>query len=142
MEPLRPAGNYQDLLAYIGEPITPPKGMSEARPPKGLELTESQRAGAMSDVRAEFAYGRQMPAPTRENTAQYIAALKSVDEFLRQTGNLSDFNSAQRHKMRQIALGYHRYRYQLQKLLVESEGHLFGWFKGVNHSEPVSEKNG
>ena len=142
MEPLRRAGNYQDLLAYIGEPITPPKGMSEARPPKGLELTESQRAGAMSHVRHEFANGREIPAPTRENTTQYTAASKGFDEFLRNTGNSSDLDSAQLHEIRQTAPKYHRYYFQLQKLLFASEGHAFGWFKGVNHSEPDSENNG
>ena len=142
MELLRRAGNYQDLLAYMDEPITPPKGMSEARLPKGLELTESQRSVAMSHVRHEFAYGREIPAPTRENTTKYIAASKGFDEFLRHTGNSSDLDSAQLHEIRQTAPKYHRYHYQLQKLLFESEPHAFGWFTGVNHSEPNSENNG
>ena len=141
MEPLRRAGNYQDLLAYLAEPIKDRKG-SQARLPKGLDLTESQRAGAMSHVRHEFAYGREIPVPTRENTDQYVAASKGMDEFLRQTGNLSDFDSAQLHEMRRTASKYHRYYFQLQKLLFESEPHAFGWFKGGNHSEPNSENNG
>ena len=141
MEPLRRAGNYQDLLAYLAEPIKDRKG-SQTRLPKGLDLTESQRGGAMQHVRHEFACGREIPAPTRENTAQYVAASKRNDEFLRQTGNLSDFDSAQLHEMRQTASKYHRYHYQLQKLLFESEPHAFGWFTSVNHSEPDSENNG
>ena len=129
MEPLRRAGNYQDLLAYLAEPINDRKG-SQARLPKGLDLTESQRAGAMSQVRNEFAYGREIPAPTRENTAQYVAASKGMDEFLRQTGNLSDFDSAQLHEMRRTASKYHRYYFQLQKLLFEKQAPCFRLVQG------------
>ena len=141
MEPLRRAGNYQDLLAYLAEPIKDRKG-SQARLPKGLDLTESQRAIAMSHVRHEFAHGREIPAPTRENSDHHVAASKNHFEFLRKSGHSGGISATRHHELVRSGLTHRRYHYQLQKLLFESEPHAFGWFKGVNHSEPDSENNG
>ena len=141
MEPLRRAGNYHDLLAYLAEPIKDREG-SQARLPKGLDLTESQRGVAMSHVRHEFAHGRKIPAPTRENSDYHVAASKNHYEFLSKSGDSGDISAALHHEIVRSGLTHRRYQYQLQKLLFENEGHAFGWFKGVNHFEPDSENNG